>query len=93
MIQRIALFVASLAAVAALVVGMSVAGLSPSAPAVPAVAPIEAAAAVPDPTPQVQIDTVYVAPPQKPATVVVHKSVPAAGGEHESESGGEGGGD
>ena len=92
MIQRIALFVASLAAAAALVVGMSVAGLSPSAPAVPAVAPIEAAV-VPDPTAQVQVDTVYVAPPPKPATVVVHKSVPAAGGEHESESGGEGGDD
>jgi hypothetical protein len=92
MIQRIALFVASLAAVAALVVGMSVAGLSPSAPPASTGAPIEAAA-VADPTPQVQIDTVYVAPPQKPATVVVHKSVPAAGGAHESEAGGEGGGD
>ncbi len=92
MIQRIALFVASLAAVAALVVGMSVAGLSPSAPAAPAAANIEVAGA-PDPTAQVQIDTVYVAPPKKPATVVVHKSVPAAVGERETESGGEGGGD
>jgi hypothetical protein len=92
MIQRIALFVASLAAVAALVVGMSVAGLSPSAPVASAGVPIEVAA-VADQAPQVQIDTVYVAPPQKPTTVVVHKSVPAAGGGHESESGGEGGGD
>lgn len=92
MIQRIALFAASLAAVAALVVGLSTAGLSPSAPVASAVAPIDTAA-VADPTPQVQIDTVYVAPPQKAATVVVHKTVPAAGGENENESDGEGGGD
>ena len=90
MIQRIALFVASLAAVGTLVVGLATAGLPPSVPSPTAVAPVEAVATA-DPTPQVQIDTVYVAPPAKPATVVVHKSVPATGGEQEN--GSEGAGD
>lgn len=90
MVQRIALFVASLAAVGVLVVGLSAAGLAPSAPSATAVTQIEGAANVAA-TPQVQVDTIYVAPPVKPATVVVHKSVPAAGGgEQESESEGSG---
>ena len=85
MVQRFALFVASLVAVAVLVVGMVAAGVGPSATGTAtsalAVAPTDAGA-----TPGVQIDTVYVAPPQVPQTVVIHKTVPAsAGGENESE--------
>lgn len=90
MIQRIALFTASLAAVAALVVGLATAGFAPGA----ATAAATAAAPVltstdPVPTPEVQVDTVYVDPPQQPATITVHKTVPAAGGEHESEGSGD----
>lgn len=89
MVQRIALFIASLGAAAALVVGLAVAGVGPAgaSPATPTAAEATPAA---QPTPRVQVDTVYVAAPTAPKTVVVHKSVPAAGGENESESGGEG---
>ena len=88
MVQRFALFVASLVAVAVLVVGMVAAGVGPSATGSAAIAsaasPSDAA-----PTPGVQIDTVYVAPPQVPQTVEVHRTVPAsAGGENESEGAG-----
>ena len=91
MIQRIALFAASLAAVVALVVGLATAGFAPGAAtaAATATAPV-VASTDPASTPQVQVDTVYVDPPQKPATVVVHKTVPAAGGERENESEGSG---
>ena len=90
MIQRIAVFAASLAAVAALVVGLSTAGFAPGAATVAATATPVATSTDPAATPQVQVDTVYVDPPQKPATVVVHKTLPAAGGEHENESEGSG---
>jgi len=89
MVQRFALFVASLVAVAVLVVGLTAAGVT-AAPASPAA--VASAAATPDPaaTPQVQVDTVYVDPPQAPQTVVVHKSIPAAGGQEiESEGSGD----
>jgi hypothetical protein len=93
MIHRIALFIASLAAVAVLVVGLSMAGLGQGTPAavdaapsvVPAVAATDAA-----PTQQVQVDTVYLAPPVTAPVVVVHKTVPAPAGESESESEGAG---
>lgn len=90
MVQRIAIFIASLAAAAALAAGLAVAGLG-SGTAAPASSVATSTVADPQPTPRVQIDTVYVAPPNKPKTVVVHKTVAPAGGEHESES--EGGGD
>jgi hypothetical protein len=89
MVKRIALFIASLAAIGVLVVGLSGAGLAPAEPSAKAVAQIEGAANV-APTPRVQVDTIYLAPPVKPATVVVRKSVPAAGGEQESGSEGSG---
>ena len=88
MIQRVALFVASIAAVAVLVVGLTAAGVTP-APASPAGLASAGSSAEPAATPQVQVDTIYVAPPQAPQTVVVHKSVPATGG-YETESEGSG---
>jgi hypothetical protein len=89
MVQRFALFVASLVAVAVLVVGMVAAGVGQSATGTATIASAadstDAAA-----TPRVQIDTVYVAPPQVPQTVVIHKTAPAsAGSENESEGAGD----
>jgi hypothetical protein len=90
MVQRIALFVASLAAVVVIVVGLQAAGVGSPAPRPAAVA---SAASPTDavPTPRIPVDTVYVAPPQTPRTVVIHKTAPAAIGGYETES--EGGGD
>jgi hypothetical protein len=86
MVQRIALFFASLAAVAVIVVGLAAAGVTPSLGSPAAIA---STVAPPDPAPTPQVDTIYVAPPQVPQTVVVHKTVPAAGGgENESEGAG-----
>lgn len=89
MIQRIALFAASLAAVAVLVLGLSTAGFAPTASAPTAAAPV-AAFVDPAATPQVKVDTVYLAVPKKAPTVIVHKTVSAAGGEHETQSEGAG---
>lgn len=91
MINRVALLVASLAAVGVLVVGLTLAGFpSRGTAATVAVAPASATVAA-DPSPQVQIDPVYVAPPKPPSTVVVHRTVGPSGGEHEADS--DGGGD
>lgn len=89
MVQRIALFVASLAAAAVLAVGLAVAGVGPAASA-PAASTAVSTTADPAPTPRVQVDTVYVAAPVKPKTIVVHKTVAPTGGEHKTESEGEG---
>ncbi len=79
MVQRFSLFVASLVAVAVLVVGLTAAGVTP-APASPAAVASAVSSPEPAATPQVQVDTIYVAPAQAPKTVVVHKSIAAAGG-------------
>ncbi len=64
MINRVALLVASLAAVGVLVVGLTLAGFPPrGAGTTVAVAPASATVTA-DPSPQVQIDPVYVAPPK-----------------------------
>jgi hypothetical protein len=92
MAAKIGLFVASLSAAFALAFALNAAGFAPgsrqavpasstvSTTAAPAVAPVG-----PSPTPQVQVDTVYVAPPVAPKTITVHKIVPSAGGEGGSE--------
>jgi hypothetical protein len=87
MIQRISLFVASLAAVTVLVIGMVAVGIDPSQPQSSDPSGRVAGSAEPLATPKVQVDTVYVPPPQTPATVVVHRSIPAPGGEREAEGG------
>lgn len=92
MIHRVGLFIASLAAAGVLVVALTVAGFAPGSGAVPgtaaATAGQSAAAAGVQPTPQVQVDTVYLGAPEAPKTITVHKVVPAAPGEgQEHESG------
>ena len=83
MIQRVAIFAASLVAAAALAVGFAIAGLAPAAAPVaaePVSAPVAATADAPTPAPVVQVDTVYVAPLATPQDVVVTKVVTAARG-------------
>ena len=86
MVSKIALFVASLAASLALAGALALAGFAPGAAPSTAATPTVAAPA-PDVAaqPQVQVDTVYVAPPAKQKTVTVHKVVKAGGGESEQE--------
>ncbi len=76
MIHRTALFIASLTAVLVLVVGFTVAGGGFAAPA--GLAAVAATAQVAS-APLVQVDTVYVAPPNVPSTVVVHHIAASAG--------------
>ena len=75
--------------IAVLVLGLSTAGFAPTASTPTAAAPV-AAFVDPAATPQVKVDTVYLAVPKKAPTVIVHKTVPAAGGEHETQSEGAG---
>jgi len=93
MIHRVGLFLASLAAAGALVVALSLAGFAPGGGAVSdttatATGPLPAAASV-QADPPVKVDTIYLAAPEKPATVTVHRVVPASAsgedGEHENE--------
>ena len=88
MLQRIALFIAALAASLVLVVGLTGAGVLPGTQSTPD--PTAVAAATDQPTdPPVQVDTVYVPAPVAPKTVTIHRNVPPAGGEHESEGEGD----
>lgn len=89
MINRIALFAASLAASFALAFALAAAGFAPgsSAPSAAAATSTPTVAEV-APTPQVQVDTVYVAAPPKPKTIKIHKVIQTSGGESgEQESG------
>ena len=79
MIQRDAIFAASLVAAAALAVGFAIAGLAPT-PAPVAAEPVAATTDAPTPAPVVQVDTVYVAPQATPQDVVVTNVVTAARG-------------
>jgi len=90
MIHRVGLFLASLAAAGALVVALSLAGFAPGGGAasgtVTTSQQVPAAASV-QTKPPVQVDTIYLAAPQQPATVTVHRVAPASsnGEEHENE--------
>ena len=82
MIHRVGLFIASLAAAGALVVALSLAGFAPgggaaSGTTVTTTGQVPVAASV-QPAPLVQVDTIYLAAPQKPETVTVHRVVPAS---------------
>jgi hypothetical protein len=90
-VHRMGLFVASLAAVVVLVVGLSVAGQPVARGPVASQTAEQAVAA--DPTPRIQVDTVYVAPQKQPAPIVVRRSIPATGGEKGAEGESEGGDD
>ena len=87
MVSKIALFVASLAASLALAGALAMAGFAPGTTPATAATPIDAATTTADVAaqPQVQVDTVYLAPPAKQQTITVHKVVKTAGGESERE--------
>lgn len=89
MSHKIALTVASATAALTLAVALAAAGFAPGAPATSASTAAVADQVVADPTPTVQIDTVYLAPKPKRQTITVHKVIKTSGGEHESESGGD----
>lgn len=91
MIHRVGLFIASLAATGALVAALALAGFAPGGGAaagtsVATTGQVPANAGIPG-DPQVQVDTIYLAAPEQPATVTVHRVVPASttgeGEEHE----------
>lgn len=89
MSHKIALTVASAAAALTLAVALAAAGLAPGTAATPASAASVTDPVVADPTPTVQVDTVYLAPAPEQKTITVHKVVKSSGGEdgseHESE--------
>ncbi|MGZ8514099.1 MAG: hypothetical protein ACXW4H_03295 [Candidatus Limnocylindrales bacterium] len=83
MIHRVGLFLASLAAAGTLVVALTLAGFAPgggaaSGTTLATATQVPADASVPT-DPPVQVDTVYLAAPEKPATVTIHKVVSAPG--------------
>lgn len=93
MIHRVGLFLASLAAAGVLVVALTFAGFAPGGGAasgiVATIGQVPAAAIV-QADPPVQVDTVYLAAPEKPATITVHRVIAASGsGEHETEGSGD----
>jgi len=87
MLQKTALFIASLAASATLAVALATAGFAPGTPAAPAVAPTAAADTATPAPPTVQVDKVYIPAPQPQQTITVHKVVKTSGGEADTESG------
>jgi hypothetical protein len=89
MVHRVALFVASLVAALTLAAGLFLAGFAP--PGDPPAGPADpVAATAPAPSPRVQVDTVYVAPPVAPQDVTITKVARASrGGDDEGERGGD----
>lgn len=91
MIQRVALFVASLSAAVVLAAALALGGLAPAADPAAAITDAPPAATDAPAQPTVQVDTVYVTPKVKPKHVTVSRTVRASSGEREHER--EGGGD
>lgn len=88
MFQRFAFLIASVAAVAVLVVGLTAVGAASPAPRVPSATsttPLVASVDSASP-PSIKVDTVYLAAPKKARTVVVHKVVPSPRGERDDQS-------
>ena len=81
MLNRVALFAASLVASLVLAIGLALAGFAPAAPAAGVAVP--AAATTDAPAPITQIDTVYVAPQAKPEQVTVQQVVTSHHGDDE----------
>ncbi len=89
MVQRVALFIASLTAALALAAGLALSGLAPAAEPAPVIAEVAPAATDAAPEPTVQVDTVYVTPKVKPKHVTVNRTVRSGStGEGEHEGGG-----
>jgi len=83
MLQPLALLLGGLASALVLVSALILGG-----PPSPAVAPVSAPVNQPGASasgPQVQVDTVYVAPPPAPRTITVHHSVAAGSHEHDDD--------
>lgn len=93
MVQRIALFIAALAAAFVLAAGLAVSGLAPAADPAPAVADVAPAATDAAPKPTVKVDTIYVTPKVKPRHVTVTRTVGTSRRSGEREHEHEGGGD
>ncbi|HEY3335383.1 MAG TPA: hypothetical protein VGK16_09145, partial [Candidatus Limnocylindrales bacterium] len=87
MIQRLALFSASVAAALVIGLGLALAGLAPaSSPAPVDAVPVgTVASADPIAAPTVQVDTVYVAAQPQPEVVTVRKTVAAPHGDDEGQ--------
>jgi endonuclease/exonuclease/phosphatase family metal-dependent hydrolase len=89
MVHKVALLVAALAASLVLAVALAAAGFVPAAgPSAKSVASTSAtieeqATTGPSPTPRVQVDRVYVAPPPPRKTITVHKTIKAPAAEAE----------
>ena len=90
MIQRVALFVASLSAALVLAAALALGGLAPAADPAAVVTDAPPAATDGPPQPTVQVDTVYVTPKVKPKHVSVTRTVRSSSGEGEHEREGEG---
>jgi hypothetical protein len=80
--HRLGLIAGSIAATATLTVALAAAGFGPAAPTA-LVSDVVAPAA----SPQVQVDTIYVAAPQAPQTITVHRVVQSSGEGDEHEGG------
>jgi len=93
MVQRIALFIAALAAALVLSAGLALSGLAPAAEPHPVIADVAPAATDPAPTPTVKVDTIYVTPKVKPRHVTVTRTVGTTRRSGEREHEHEGGGD
>ena len=93
MVQRLALFLASLTAALVLAAGLALSGLAPATDPAPVMADVALAATDAVPKPTVQVDTVYVTPKVKPKHVTVTRTVASSSrsgdGEQEHERGGD----
>jgi hypothetical protein len=96
MIQKLTIFLASLAAALVLAGGLALAGFGPAPSAADVGQQVEpvAAPATAAPEAPVQIDTVYLTPKEAPKEITVTevKHVTSGGGEHEGSESGEHGG-
>lgn len=78
--QKIALVVSSIAATTVLTVALAAAGFAPGAVTPADAAPADASVTAP-PSPVIQVDTVYLAPPPPQQTITIKQPVAAGEGE------------
>lgn len=96
MIQKLTIFIASLAAALVLAGGLALAGFGPAQPAADTGVPVEqvVAPATAAPEAPIQVDTVYLTPKEAPKEITVTqvRQVTSRGGEHDGNESGEHGG-
>ena len=88
MLEKVALFIASLVAALAFAVALVIAGLRPAAVPTATTPAWDPSAEISSPAgaePQVQVDTIYLPAPVTPSTVTIHRVVRSRGGESERE--------